>query len=56
MDIDGHETDTKGCKKVSDLMRFLLVMRGTRMAAPSKLLPVIKIPLYSEGCPQSQHR
>lgn len=56
MDIDGHETGTKGCKKVSDLMRFLLVMRGTRMAAPSKLLPVMKIPLYNEGCPQSQHR
>ena len=51
--IDGHETDTEGCKKVSDLIRFLLVMRGTRMAAPSKLLPVIKIPLYDEGCTQS---
>ena len=47
--IGGHETDTKGCKKASDLMRFLLVMRGTRMAAPSKLLPVMKIPLYNEG-------
>ena len=27
------------------LIKFLLVIRGTLMAAPSKLLPVMKIPL-----------
>jgi len=31
------------------LMRFLLVMRGTRTAAPTRLLPVMKIPL-ERGC------
>lgn len=29
------------------LMRFFDVMRGTRMAAPSRLLPVMKMPLHS---------
>ena len=28
-----------------DLMRFFEVMRGTRIAPPSKLLPVMNIPL-----------
>jgi len=29
------------------LIKFLDVMRGTRMAAPTRLLPVMKMPLQS---------
>ncbi len=36
------------------LIRFLLVIRGTLMAAPSKLLPVMKIPLQTIGKHQGQ--
>jgi len=36
------------------LIRFLLVIRGTLMAAPSKLLPVMKIPLQTIGKLQGQ--
>lgn len=28
------------------LIKFLEVMRGTRMAAPTRLLPVMKMPLH----------
>lgn len=31
--------------RCTHLIKFLLVIRGTLMAAPSKLLPVMKIPL-----------
>lgn len=34
-----------GLGNVVYLMRFFDVMRGTRMAAPSRLLPVINMPL-----------
>ena len=32
------------------LMRFLLVMRGMRTAAPTRLLPVMKIANKERGC------
>jgi hypothetical protein len=32
------------------LMRFLDVMRGTLIAAPTRLLPVTKIPLLQQQC------
>lgn len=34
-------------------MRFFDVMRGTRIAPPNKLLPVIKMPLHSPNSPMT---
>jgi hypothetical protein len=34
---------------MSYLIRFLDVIRGTLIAAPTKLLPVMKIPLHSSS-------
>jgi hypothetical protein len=47
-----HASETqRGACNTPHLMRFLEVMRGTRMAAPSRLLPVMKMPLRMESVP-----
>ena len=45
----------KSTPRTPHLIRFFDVMRGTRTAAPTKLLPVMKMPLYlGTGCMEQQ--
>ncbi len=51
-----NDNKTPECQSMAHLIKFFEVMRGTRMAAPSKLLPVMKMPLHIDIPSHNDHQ